>query len=198
MLECPFNKVAALQACNFIKKRLQHRLFPVNIAKLLRTPILKNICERLLLKTSSKQPLSHRGFNADFILFFLSLAVLNVLTSSGIAIIVSAQFAPVFIVFIQMQFLYALYLINFTFNDFIFLITDSGFNQQIITHILDIVLIAQSHIFFSEIHIKFMKFLIVIFLIGRWLVSRWSVGRWSVGRWSVVGGRLIGGFKKTR
>ena len=37
------------QACNFIKKRLQHRCVPVNIATLLRTPILKNICERLLL-----------------------------------------------------------------------------------------------------------------------------------------------------
>ena len=36
--------------CNFIKKRLQHRCFPVNIAKFLRTFILKNICERLLLK----------------------------------------------------------------------------------------------------------------------------------------------------
>ena len=32
-----------LQACNFIKKRLQHRCFPVNIAKFLRRPILKNI-----------------------------------------------------------------------------------------------------------------------------------------------------------
>ena len=28
-------------ACNFIEKRLQHRCFPVNIAKFLRTPILK-------------------------------------------------------------------------------------------------------------------------------------------------------------
>ena len=35
--------------CNFIKKRLQHRCFPINIAKFLRTPILKNICECLLL-----------------------------------------------------------------------------------------------------------------------------------------------------
>ena len=33
-----------LQACNFIKKRLQHRYFPLNIANFLRTPILKNIC----------------------------------------------------------------------------------------------------------------------------------------------------------
>ena len=31
------------------KKRLQHRCFPVNIARVLRTPILKNILERLLL-----------------------------------------------------------------------------------------------------------------------------------------------------
>ena len=45
-----FNKSAGLQACNFIEKRLHHRCFPVNIAKFLRTPILKNVCKRLLLK----------------------------------------------------------------------------------------------------------------------------------------------------
>ena len=28
-----FIKVAGLKACNFIKKRLQHKCFPVNIAK---------------------------------------------------------------------------------------------------------------------------------------------------------------------
>ena len=33
-----------LQACNFIKKGLQHRRFPLNIMKFLKTPILKNIC----------------------------------------------------------------------------------------------------------------------------------------------------------
>ena len=44
-----FNKVAGLQTCNFIKKRLQYRCFPVNFATFLRTPILKNIYERLLL-----------------------------------------------------------------------------------------------------------------------------------------------------
>ena len=37
-----------LKTCNFIKKRSQHRCFPVNIAKFLRLPILKNICERQL------------------------------------------------------------------------------------------------------------------------------------------------------
>ena len=42
MLESYFNKVAALQAYNFIKERLQHRCFPVNIAKFLRTAFLWN------------------------------------------------------------------------------------------------------------------------------------------------------------
>ena len=37
VLESLFNKVAGLQACNFIEKRLQQRCFPVNIAKSLRT-----------------------------------------------------------------------------------------------------------------------------------------------------------------
>ena len=40
MLKFLFNKVAGLQVCIFIKKRLQHRCFPVNIARFLRTPIL--------------------------------------------------------------------------------------------------------------------------------------------------------------
>ena len=82
---------------------------------------------------------------------------------------------------------YLLYLINFTFNDFIFSIIHSGFNQKIITHIVDIVFITRSHIFLSEIHLKFvMEFMVLIFLIGRWLVDWFSVhlvgGRWSVGR----------------
>ena len=38
-----------LQARNFIKKRLQHRCFPVKCAKNLGTYILKNICKWLLL-----------------------------------------------------------------------------------------------------------------------------------------------------
>ena len=46
MLESPFNKVAGLKACSFIKMRLQHKCFPVNTAKFLRTAILKKIRER--------------------------------------------------------------------------------------------------------------------------------------------------------
>ena len=49
VLESLFSKVAGLRACNFIKKRLQQRCFPVKFAKFLRTTILKNICEQLLL-----------------------------------------------------------------------------------------------------------------------------------------------------
>ena len=37
MLESLFSKVAGLKASKFIKKRLQHRFFPVNIAKFWRT-----------------------------------------------------------------------------------------------------------------------------------------------------------------
>ena len=54
MLNSLSKKVAGLNPCNFIKKRLQHICFPVNIAKFLRTPILKNICDRLLLNLSSQ------------------------------------------------------------------------------------------------------------------------------------------------
>ena len=43
-----FNKKKA-QYCNFIKNRLQHRYFPVNIAQILRKTFLKNIWVRLLL-----------------------------------------------------------------------------------------------------------------------------------------------------
>ena len=41
--------VPGLKACKLIKKRPQHRCFPVNIAKFLRTPVLRNSCKRLLL-----------------------------------------------------------------------------------------------------------------------------------------------------
>ena len=44
-----FNKVAGLQACNLIKKRLQHSCFPVKIANFLKTSILKNIYKWVLL-----------------------------------------------------------------------------------------------------------------------------------------------------
>ena len=47
------NKNVGFQSWNFIKKRLQHRFFPVTIAKLLRTSVLENICERLFQRFST-------------------------------------------------------------------------------------------------------------------------------------------------
>ena len=50
VLDSLSDHVGGLQVCNFIKKRFQHRCLYVNNAKFLKTPILKRICERLLLK----------------------------------------------------------------------------------------------------------------------------------------------------
>ena len=54
-----FNENTSPQFCNFIKKRLQHRCFPANIAKFLKALVLKNICELLLkrfpLRINNKQ-----------------------------------------------------------------------------------------------------------------------------------------------
>ena len=49
MLEFLFTKITGLKGCSLVKKRLQRRCFPVNIAKFLRAPILKKIGERMLL-----------------------------------------------------------------------------------------------------------------------------------------------------
>ena len=43
MLESHFNKFIGLQACNFTKKRLQHRCFPVNIANFKNTYFEKHL-----------------------------------------------------------------------------------------------------------------------------------------------------------
>ena len=51
ILTSGFTTFWGLSACTFIKKRLQHRCFPVNIAKFYRATISKNIRERLLLKS---------------------------------------------------------------------------------------------------------------------------------------------------
>ena len=61
---CTFSRVAScctlfmlhflgIQASNFIKKKLHHKCFPVKFVKILRTPILENICERRLQKIFS-------------------------------------------------------------------------------------------------------------------------------------------------
>ena len=49
MLVSLFNKVTGSQACIFIKKRLQHRCFPVKFAKFLKTPFFTEHFQGLLL-----------------------------------------------------------------------------------------------------------------------------------------------------
>ena len=52
------------KASNFIKKKLQHNCFPVNVAKFLRTPIIKDICKQLLLKISTTVTNLPKGRNS--------------------------------------------------------------------------------------------------------------------------------------
>ena len=70
MLDSFFNRVLRLQVCNFIKKRLQRRCFPVNIATFSKTIVLKNICERLLLNFSKKKKLFFLSSWENFEMFY--------------------------------------------------------------------------------------------------------------------------------
>ena len=59
MLESLFNKVTGLQACNFTKKRLRHRHFPVNIANIKNTYFEKH----LRTAASDSSCILHRKLN---------------------------------------------------------------------------------------------------------------------------------------
>ena len=48
---------------NFITKRLQHRYFPANITKFLRSPIFKNICKQLHLNMELQYAQQHTNNN---------------------------------------------------------------------------------------------------------------------------------------
>ena len=75
-VEVFFNKIAGSQNCNFIKRRLQHRYFPVKFAKFLRTPSFTEHLQWLLLTVSGFQPatllkrrLRQRFFSVNFAKF---------------------------------------------------------------------------------------------------------------------------------
>ena len=53
MLESPFHKVTGQKPVTLLKKRFQHRCFPVNFVKFLRTPFREHI-----RATASGKPLS--------------------------------------------------------------------------------------------------------------------------------------------
>ena len=80
-LQSSFNKVAGLKTYNFIKKRLWHRCFPVNIANLLRTAffighlwwLLLDFLQNLLKTTLKKKKFSVEFFSEISKKSFLSL-----------------------------------------------------------------------------------------------------------------------------
>ena len=48
VLKSLFDKVVGLKACNFIKRRLQHKFFPMKFAKFLRKPFFIELLSLLL------------------------------------------------------------------------------------------------------------------------------------------------------
>ena len=68
MLESLFKNVAGLKAYNFIKKRPEHRCFPVNIAKFLIPLNSKNNCKRPLFDFFNGS-LLHRPKSSRFRLY---------------------------------------------------------------------------------------------------------------------------------
>ena len=86
--------------------------------------------------------------------------------------------------------LFCSFLYNFTLFFFVFSVTHSGFNQKIITHILEIVFITRPRIFFITNSFK------ISYGIYGPQISFWSVVGWSVGWLLVVGGRLVGVLRK--
>ena len=66
--ESLFNKVPGLKACNFIKKRLRHRCFPVKFAKCLQYLFLQNTpgsCFWVLINFNSSTRLSDSAWRSS-------------------------------------------------------------------------------------------------------------------------------------
>ena len=67
VFEPHFNKLAGLNACSFIKKRLQYMCFPENIARFLTTRISKNSC---FSRKYSTNPSNYLGWKLSIIVSF--------------------------------------------------------------------------------------------------------------------------------
>ena len=91
--------------------RLLHRCFSVNIAKFSRTPILKNICERLLL-TSSTTFLMHLWPKIFWLVLSITFGVLN---TTVLTITPHKTFFQTTIIFLHFIIIYILYFKSFQF-----------------------------------------------------------------------------------
>ena len=72
------------KAWSIIKKRLQNKCLPVNIAKFLRTPNLKDICERLLLKKGCSDTLRSKFYFMLLMFFYTPWNHQNTSTFQGV------------------------------------------------------------------------------------------------------------------
>ena len=70
-------KLQAFRPTTLLKKRHQHRCFPVNIANILRAPILKNIYERLLLVIGKYQLSSIIILHSYLFFYFFTYIMFN-------------------------------------------------------------------------------------------------------------------------
>ena len=77
MLESLLNKVACIQASYFIQKRIQHRWFPVNIAKFLLTAFFIEHLQWLFLITFNQDLLFSGGVKKGYLKSFLELTHFN-------------------------------------------------------------------------------------------------------------------------
>ena len=93
-------KLQGLQSCNFINKKLQHMCFPVNIAKFLRTSILKKNF-RLLLKISTSVTNLPRGGNSWIFYPFKPFSILDFAMTEWFCWVTS--FAKVFLLFFSLK-----------------------------------------------------------------------------------------------
>ena len=74
-----FNKVAEQRLETLLKERLWYSCFPMNLTKFLRTIILKNICERLLLVAGwrNTQKLNRRDLLLLPYLVYINISIAN-------------------------------------------------------------------------------------------------------------------------
>ena len=81
VLESLFSKVASLEAYKFIKKRLQHRCFPVNIANFLRKFYLKNTTGGCFCTWNSPGIWLYKSGNCWTIFSILFILIINFIES---------------------------------------------------------------------------------------------------------------------
>ena len=66
VLESLFKKIPGLKACNFIRKKPEHRCFPVKFAKFLRAPFFTEHLRWLLLRILNTPEVDSKKFLENY------------------------------------------------------------------------------------------------------------------------------------